>query len=351
MCLFPQLLTFMQGAARSSSDAHKKNIVVHCVHGQSRSAATIVAYLTSLPGSIDAPPLTLPEALTLLKSKCPRICINPGFLSQLHLWCNRDRFPAEYNMVLNHKAEQTVFGNVPSITDIYAGQRKASYYLRCRGCRNILFRAHRTKPVVVDDANDVCTVARALVECPHDTVLPSNMRSCEDCASGNTDIRDHLVHPRPESAALIDEYLDEYYHGYHSPMEYDRQTQRIACPFDLEYSTGGAAGGSVDSGKWKSDGGKEKGKGGGGKRTKTSSATQKQKALVFYAHPEGWLHQQRRNFIGGGRGVSGNEWDVCCPGCTAPLGIYRKGGLLLCDGLLKIYLAALCADKLQWEFI
>lgn len=52
------------------------NVLVHCVYGQSRSAATVVAYLLSVGWSLS-------EALTTTKRCNPTTSINPGFLSQL----------------------------------------------------------------------------------------------------------------------------------------------------------------------------------------------------------------------------------------------------------------------------
>ena len=62
---------------QSNLDKNKK-ILIHCVYGQSRSAATICAYLISiLKYEIDT-------ALKLLKQVRPSLCINPGFLCQLY---------------------------------------------------------------------------------------------------------------------------------------------------------------------------------------------------------------------------------------------------------------------------
>ena len=63
-------------------------VLVHCVYGQSRSAAAVLAYLLALPGLADGDTAwrhTLPEALALLTLARPVICINPGFLAQLFL--------------------------------------------------------------------------------------------------------------------------------------------------------------------------------------------------------------------------------------------------------------------------
>ena len=54
-----------------------RSVLVHCVHGQSRSAVVVVSYLVSIGHSLS-------EALILLKSKRDSICINPGFLTQVN---------------------------------------------------------------------------------------------------------------------------------------------------------------------------------------------------------------------------------------------------------------------------
>lgn len=54
------------------------NALVHCVYGQSRSAVVCVAYMMHCG-------VELTEALISIKEKHADVCINPGFLCQLHL--------------------------------------------------------------------------------------------------------------------------------------------------------------------------------------------------------------------------------------------------------------------------
>lgn len=56
--------------------AKSRTVLVHCVYGQSRSATVILSYLMHRGYSLS-------DALELLISKHPDICINPGFLAQL----------------------------------------------------------------------------------------------------------------------------------------------------------------------------------------------------------------------------------------------------------------------------
>uniref|UniRef100_A0A0B6ZLR9 Protein-serine/threonine phosphatase n=1 Tax=Arion vulgaris TaxID=1028688 RepID=A0A0B6ZLR9_9EUPU len=52
-------------------------VLVHCNAGVSRSATVVMAYLIKREG------MTVNEALSLLRSKRPAVCPNPGFLVQL----------------------------------------------------------------------------------------------------------------------------------------------------------------------------------------------------------------------------------------------------------------------------
>jgi hypothetical protein len=87
MKAIPESCAFLSRILNSGSKA-----LVHCVYGQSRSAALIAAHLVSHSG------LTLEEALTTLKRAHPSVCINPGFLSQLHLYCHSRKYFVEYSL-------------------------------------------------------------------------------------------------------------------------------------------------------------------------------------------------------------------------------------------------------------
>lgn len=92
-------------------------VLVHCVFGQSRSAAVIIAYLIHIGYSLDV-------ALDLLSSRRPSICINPGFLSQLHLLYNMGTYRVEYEMVLRSAAKEVL-----GPPDFTTGRR-----VKCRQC-------------------------------------------------------------------------------------------------------------------------------------------------------------------------------------------------------------------------
>ena len=98
----------------------KLSVLIHCVYGQSRSVSLCVAYLVHEGMSLE-------EALNLMMQVHPTTCINPGFLSQLHLFANRRIFPAEYSLLTSqynrHRGETAKFQYKSS------GRR-----IKCRNC-------------------------------------------------------------------------------------------------------------------------------------------------------------------------------------------------------------------------
>jgi hypothetical protein len=94
-------------------------VLVHCYYGQSRSATVVLAYLLEYY----SPKLSLGDAFDLLKGVKPDICINPGFLSQLHLFFHRLKYPAEYDLLHNT-------------------------YFKSHGCSDFLGKKRRTNPKI-----------------------------------------------------------------------------------------------------------------------------------------------------------------------------------------------------------
>lgn len=101
--LFPEYLdmpeTNLLGILNTSSEfigtqkALGNRVLVHCVYGQSRSATVIAAYL------IISGLYSLEAALDRLKQQHGSICINPGFLSQLHLLSKVEEHGAEFELL------------------------------------------------------------------------------------------------------------------------------------------------------------------------------------------------------------------------------------------------------------
>ena len=96
LLIFDETTTIIEEYIRM--DMH---VLVHCVHGQSRSSAIIAAYL------IISKSLSLQSALDLLAEKRSSICINPGFLSQLHLLANRLDYWPEYSLLASPCTQAT----------------------------------------------------------------------------------------------------------------------------------------------------------------------------------------------------------------------------------------------------
>jgi len=412
MRLFPVLLTFLYEAATASSG--RKNVVVHCVHGQSRSAATIVAFLSSplraqathaahaahvwrTTASTDAhahapahalghedaeSTMSLDQALGFLKRRVSRICINPGFLSQLHLYYHRHLFPAEYAMVMSMEGpdgrrspgESGEDGVLPSETRVDASGTGggggegwgsgAVYVLQCVACGQALLHARRESractahlPVPTRGDDDaVCAVAVAVAGTPpwSEGVVAATAaatgehqhQELPDPDLRQPDLCQQILSPRVGSAALLEKHLDDYYRGYTSPLEWERHMVRLAVPLDPAPTKKGTKGRKAKATR-----------GGDAAMTAAVVTESVDASLALYAHPDGWVHAQRHaraaqaQAVAGGGG--GGEWALCCPNthCATPVGVYRKGGLRVCDGFLKTYLAALWLRTTRWEFM
>lgn len=103
-------------------EKHKKgNILVHCVHGQSRSVCIVAAYLIHSGYSLE-------DALQRIHEKHHDVCINPSFLSQLHLFAHRRCFAAEYILVLSRVHNRFLSTLRPAPVDT----------VRCQQCKHIL---------------------------------------------------------------------------------------------------------------------------------------------------------------------------------------------------------------------
>lgn len=91
--------------SHSNNRKRVNRVIIHCKHGQSRSATVAVAWLIassvndggiSCPDVVDTAPLrvanttavTVESALAYLKQARPKVCPNEGFIKQLHLFAN-----------------------------------------------------------------------------------------------------------------------------------------------------------------------------------------------------------------------------------------------------------------------
>ncbi|KAF2448214.1 phosphatases II [Karstenula rhodostoma CBS 690.94] len=64
----------------SETEKHEANVLVHCVQGQSRSAAVVTAYVMR---ALDLP---YEAALAKVRAARPGVLLNSGFAEQLRLW-------------------------------------------------------------------------------------------------------------------------------------------------------------------------------------------------------------------------------------------------------------------------
>mmetsp|Transcript_29925 Transcript_29925/g.67938 ORF Transcript_29925/g.67938 Transcript_29925/m.67938 type:complete len:451 (-) Transcript_29925:1373-2725(-) len=82
-------------------------VLVHCVHGQSRSATVIISHLLSTG-------LPLEDCMRLMSERHASTCINPGFLSQLLFHASAPRDSCEYRYVLAQPALAETLSNYGS---------------------------------------------------------------------------------------------------------------------------------------------------------------------------------------------------------------------------------------------
>jgi hypothetical protein len=109
-------------------------VVVHCVYGQSRSAAVVAAYLLSTGMPLDA-------ALALLQAKRPTTCINPGFIAQLLLVeCGGGGVAsAPVRLICSTYPAAALTSSAASLVDAPTGASSAARgSLQCKACKHVL---------------------------------------------------------------------------------------------------------------------------------------------------------------------------------------------------------------------
>ncbi|KAJ1883485.1 tyrosine protein phosphatase yvh1 [Coemansia sp. RSA 1722] len=134
---FPECNAFISDALSSGG-----RILVHCMAGQSRSAAVTVAYIMQKDG------IGSEEALRLVREKRPQIYPNAGFLDQLELYydlgyqVSPDK-PLYRRFLISHSAEH--YKEYGSIQQIAAGADPSTHkglpvqrLVRCKKCRRAL---------------------------------------------------------------------------------------------------------------------------------------------------------------------------------------------------------------------
>lgn len=122
--LFPHLNEWVQFIDEGIRAQEK--VLVHCVHGQSRSASTVIAYLILKQN------FSVEEACVLLKRQRPNICINPGFLCQLCCISSCISFPELFNCLQSAPSSRKAIRNVSEIEGQPIGE------IRCKACSHPL---------------------------------------------------------------------------------------------------------------------------------------------------------------------------------------------------------------------
>ena len=319
--LWPEALRFMALTTR-------RNVVVHCVYGQSRSAATIVAYLTSIMS------MGLDEALSYLKERCPRICINPGFLSQLHLWVNRRQFRAEFQLLCPNGTElERERGNDDhELAHARAGTSSVVHTLRCQSCRRSLFQISSESTADKAPSSQLWLQPAGLCDMTRNLLNQSWVAfgpAPHDVDADGGDLRNAVLQPRPGAKELIDRHVDPYYHDYISPYQYERPPAAVLS-FPLLLSRGeleGRLGKGGEKGKKKDDG-------------DGVCAKEHELSICLAAVPGGWVDAQSTAAL-----CSHPIGDLYCPqaSCSAVIGCCKENGLRLCDGFIKTRLVGLFA--------
>ncbi|KAL6760314.1 hypothetical protein V8C86DRAFT_2556866 [Haematococcus lacustris] len=149
LALLPQAYTFINDCLQGPSPGR---VLVHCQAGQSRSVATVAAYLMKSQG------LTADKAVASIQHLWPSAQPNEGFMAQLllfqdmrcsldpqhpvfRLWCHRQ---VGQRWEESGWAEPDVFAQLPTLQET---QAQGSTLYRCRKCRQVLASSAQVLPL------------------------------------------------------------------------------------------------------------------------------------------------------------------------------------------------------------
>lgn len=170
-----------------------KGVLIHCIHGQSRSASTIAAYLIrrqhlSRCGERHVEGSAAANAISLIRSARPNISINPSFLAQLHFYeeslVNPDAF-CSMRTLLNWQYIEQTRGIIASMEDT----RKFS--------ANLIQSFEVTALV-----DDTIRYINRIVLC----------KNCKVPLVGDLD----LIHQSLDSSAFLNSNMDEFWRTFTS---------------------------------------------------------------------------------------------------------------------------------------
>lgn len=120
------LFSVFETLADSYDKLGPRNILVHCVYGQSRSVACVVFLLLKKGLSLD-------ESMTLVKNRRADIAINPGFLAQLFQISSHGIYSREYALAVFPLLESFPINDKDKI---FCQDQSVC---RCKKCRRVLF--------------------------------------------------------------------------------------------------------------------------------------------------------------------------------------------------------------------
>ena len=370
--LIPYML---EGAAFIADNIDAKGIIVHCVYGQSRSVSLCLAYLMLYKG------LTLVQAMELMRIQHPTMCVNPGFLSQLHLLYYRSLYRYEWDYLSSSSSTSSFsLEPIPSSSSSSSPSKPVDKSIFCATCKSVLGAPFQDRA-----ATSSTTLLPRTARAPRQHregdagSSTSSISTNATDAIGNDDDydgNDSYI----GSFEFLETHIDAFWRGYQpirtTPITslrasvLDDINLRDTFAFDHQDSTLSSSvfesHGNSGKGKRKGKGGKRSGDGGATPApspfdrehisspiTIPTSATSSVGVAVV---PLEWMKDKANRLDGQGNG-NGKGKGKCstfsrlfCPFCPTtaedysdrqPVGWMKSGQLTLCNGFLQSDLYAL----------
>ena len=268
-------------------------VLVHCRYGQSRSVAVAAAHLLCTGQHTGASAdfaERLDQMLQFLACKRPSLCINPGFLAQLHMVAVLGRCSLDCPEVrLMHFTETG---------SLLLQQQKQ---LSSEGEEGPAACSHKRRRGV--ESADYCDARAGMVGARASMV-------CRRCRTVLANAEDALGSTYASYAAALGAFID---------------VQLSKDPFWKGYAADGKGAGKGEGKGGDKGGGKGRGKGEQGSKQGSAEATDD--AVVCMAPPE-WMQQQAMQ--------GGAECELRCPGCAHVCGAWTRRGLCIGHGYLRV---------------
>eukprot|EP01031_Cornospumella_fuschlensis_P026198 gene26198-31637_t len=175
-CLIPLWNDVLPVMQKTLSD--EGSVIVHCVHGQSRSVSTVIAYMIKIQN------IPILEAFQHVKESHTNTCINPGFLSQLFFFASSQQSGAPYKLMLEHYRHY-----------VARGRRKTVYW---------------GEKAIVDEGLVPYASPNSLAssESPFPLIL------CKNCKSPQVSDRDSVIKLSLDSREFVERQVDAYWKDF-----------------------------------------------------------------------------------------------------------------------------------------